>query len=83
MVCRSGKINHAKNNQLNQNYKKGTKLMPNKTKKEFINSVQHILFKDYQNFKSDLRGLINANHLPDYYKVETLFEMVEEIREGN
>tara|TARA_B100000123_G_scaffold243741_1_gene198726 strand:+ start:510 stop:683 length:174 start_codon:yes stop_codon:yes gene_type:complete len=57
--------------------------MPNKTKKEFINSVQHILFKEYQHFKSDLRKLINEHHLPDYYKVETLFEMVEEIREGN
>ena len=57
--------------------------MKYKTKKEFVNTAHHVLFGEYKRLKSNLRKVLDESNLPDFYKTETLFELVENIREEN
>ena len=57
--------------------------MNDKNPKEFARSAQYILFGEYKNLKSNLRKVLKESNLPDFYKTETLFELVEEVREEN
>ena len=55
--------------------------MPNKTKKEFIQLAQDNLFFEYQRLRSNLNEVLKKSSLPDFYKAETLFDLVREVRE--
>ena len=57
--------------------------MKTKTKEEFINNAHHVLFREYKSLKRNLRKVLEDSNLPDFYKTETLFELVEDIREEN
>ena len=55
--------------------------MNDKNTKEFTRHTQYLLFGEYKNLKRNLRKVLNKSGLPDLYKTETLFELVEEVRE--
>ena len=57
--------------------------MNDKNPKEFARHAQYMLFGEYKNLKSNLRKVLKESNLPDFFKSETLFELVEEIREEN
>ena len=57
--------------------------MKTKKQEDFINSVQYVLFREYKNLKRNLHKVLEESNLPDFYKTETLFELVEDIREEN
>ena len=57
--------------------------MPNKTQKDFIHNANYLLFEGYKRLKGNLRKVLKESNLPDLYKTETLFELVEDIREEN
>ena len=57
--------------------------MPKKTQKEFIQLAQDNLFFEYQRLRSNLNEVLKKSPLPDFYKAETLFDLVREIREEN
>ena len=57
--------------------------MPNKTQKEFIQLAQDNLFFEYQRLRSNLNEVLKKSSLPDFYKAETLFDLVREVREEN
>ena len=55
--------------------------MLDKTKNEFLLHGQTVVFGEYKNLKSNLRKLLKDSNLPNFYKEETLFELVEEVKE--
>ncbi len=57
--------------------------MNDKNPKEFARHAQYMLFGEYKNLKSNLRKVLKESNLPDFFKSETLFELVEEVREEN
>ena len=57
--------------------------MNNKNPKEFARHSQYLLFKEYKLLKNNLRKVLKESNLPDFFKTETLFELVEEVREEN
>ena len=57
--------------------------MNDKNLKEFASHSQYLLFGEYKNLKSNLRRVLKESNLPDFFKSETLFELVEEVREEN
>ena len=54
-----------------------------KSLNEFINSGYTVLFDEYKLLKKSTQNIFNDSKLPDFYKEEILFEMVEQVRMNN